>query len=114
MNKIQGISLDAKQQFQVLLPNGRTFSIYLEYKPLQTGWFCGISYGTFSVSAIRVTQSYNLLAQFSNLLPFGLACFTQTGREPFFLEDFQSGNAALCVLTAEELLNLEDFLGAKV
>ncbi len=114
MRKIQGISLDPKQQFEILLDNGRTFTLSLEYKPLQLGWFCGVSYGSFQVQAVRVVYGYNSLAQFSNLIPFGLACFTQSGREPFFLEDFQSGNAALCVLDLAELADLEAYLGSKV
>jgi hypothetical protein len=114
MTKIQGISDYANQSFQIRLPSGNLFTLTLQYKPLQLGWFCSVEYQEFKVNCLRVTTNYNILAQFRNLLPFGIACFTRQNQEPLFAQDFLAGNASLCILDAEELEELEEYLGTKV
>lgn len=109
MIKIKGISDYPNQVFTLNLPNGETMNMTLVYKPLQLGWFVGITYKDFQVNLIRVTCNYNILEQFSNLIPFGLACFTNQNQEPFFVQDFQASNAALCILDETDLDNLEAF-----
>src|SRR5215475_2405336 len=98
MTKVQGISNSANQLFTIFLPDGESFQLTLKFSPMQTGWFCGVEYKDFKVEVLRVCNSPNILAQFSHLLPFGLACFLTSNREPFFQEDFSAGNAALCVM----------------
>lgn len=112
MNRIQGITTDAKQVFTLVLPNNETCEVSLEYKPMQIGWFCSVSYKNFFVRSLRVTNNPNILSQFSNLIPFGLGCFLKTDREPLFLEDFDQNNAALCLLTFQDLLDYEAFLAS--
>lgn len=114
MNKIQGITDNGNQVFTLLLPGGGTCSINLFYKPLQIGWYVAVKYQSFAVNVIRVGASLNLLDQFSNLIPFGLACFTTQGQDPFFQQDFQSGNATLCLLDSNDLLILGSYFGSKV
>lgn len=110
MTKIQGITDYANQLFTLALPNGETFELTLMFSPLQIGWFCGVKYGdNFQVDSLRVTTVYNILEQWSEIIPFGLACFTTQNQEPNFAQDFQSGAAALCILTQEEMLALKDF-----
>lgn len=114
MTKIQGITDYANQIFTLALPDGETVTLSLVYKPLQQGWFCGILYKDFQVTSLRVTCNYNILEQFSKLIPFGLACFTTENQEPFFAQDFQAGNAALCLLDQTDLDSLEAFYASQV
>lgn len=114
MKKIQGISTDPKQSFTIILPTGDTCDLTLEYKPLQIGWFMGVSYKSFMVRVVRVTTNENILSQFANILPFGIACFTTSGEEPFFQEDFNAGNAALCILDQTDLEAVDAYIGTQV
>lgn len=114
MTKIQGISDYPNQVFSLTLPDSSTMRLTLQYKPLQQGWFCSVLYGDFQVNNLRVTCNYNILEQFSNLIPFGLACLTNQNQEPFFAEDFLAGNAALCILDQTDLDNLEAYYGSQV
>lgn len=109
MTKIQNISDYPNQLFTLALPNGESMTMTLVYKPLQYGWFVGIIYQDFEVKRLRVTCNYNILEQFSNLIPFGLACFTNQNQEPFFAQDFQANNAVLCVLDSTDIDNLRAF-----
>lgn len=114
MKKIQGITADPHQFFTIFLPNGETFNLTLKYSPQQLGWFCGVGYKNFKVNSLRVTRSYNILSQFSNLLPFGLGCLTQTDREPFFDQDFSTGHGALVLLNRDDMDAIEDYLSEEI
>lgn len=109
MTKIQGISDAASQNFTIALNDGSTFELGLVFKPLQQGWYLSVTYGDFTVTNMRLCCVYNVLEQFSNRLPFGLACFTTQNQEPMFPQDFKASNAALCVLDETDLNNLEAF-----
>lgn len=114
MTKIQGISDYPKQIFSIALPDGETLTLSLTYRPLQQGWFASVVYQNFEIDNLRVTCNYNILEQWSNLIPFGIACFTTQNQEPFFAQDFLAGNAALCLLDATDLENLEAFYASEV
>lgn len=103
MIKIESIGKEGRQLFTLFLPDGQSLTMTLEFKPLQIGWFMGITYQDFSVKTVRVGVSRNLLAQFSNQLPFGIACFSRSGADPLFIEDFESTNAILCILDQADL-----------
>ena len=86
----------------------------LVYKPLQIGWFCSVTYLDFKVTNLRVGNSLNILTQFKNLIPFGLACFTNQGQDPLFQQDFLAGNATLCLLDAADVAAVGAYIGSKV
>jgi hypothetical protein len=111
MLRITNITLDSRQRQTVALPDGTSFRMVLYYVPLQYGWFLPeISYQDFIVNGLRVVNSPNLLHQFRNQIPFGLACFTEDKREPMFQEDFNSGFAKLYVLTEAEKEEFTEYL----
>ncbi len=83
---------------------------------MQLTWFIdNISYGNdFAVKGIRICVSPNILFQWQNLIPFGLACFSRGSREPTQLEDFESGAASLYVLSAAEVIEYQEILNGQV
>jgi len=93
-----------KQELSVLLDDGTFFTMEVYFIPLQQGWFINrLEYEGFIVRGIRICNSPNLLHQFRNLIPFGLACFSEDKREPLLQIDFSEGNNELYVLTADEV-----------
>jgi hypothetical protein len=114
MYLIKGITSDPKQIQDLILPNGKTATLRLEYKPMQLGWFMSLTYGDFSVTNIRVVSGLNFLRQFKNLIPFGMACFNNDGHDPLLIQDFLSGRSELFIIDASEVVKVEDYLGGKV
>lgn len=104
MNKIVSITDDALQTQTLILPDGSGLQLSIYYVPMQYGWFItNLKYGTFILKGLRISNSPNMLHQFRNKIPFGLACFSQSDREPSFQNDFKSGASSLFVLTAAEV-----------
>lgn len=103
MLQIQRITNAALQQHTLVLPDGTSFSMTLYFIPMQYGWFItNLTYGTFVLTGMRISNSPNMLYQFQNILPFGLACFSVANREPSLQEDFMSGASKLYILTEAE------------
>lgn len=119
MYTITSVNNSAKQTQKLILPNGKEADFYIEYKPMQLGWFLTFTYNesateSFTVSNIRIVTSPNMLHQFKNLIPFGLACVVAGNQEPLLKDDFSSGRAKLYILDDAEVQAFEDFLSGKV
>ena len=102
------INNDAKQKITVLDENNKKIELSLEYKPNQLGWFCNLIYGDFALSGFRLTNCANLLNAWSDIIPFGLACYALQNSEPYLKEDFKDGRASLFLLTANEVNIVKD------
>jgi len=114
MYSIEGLTDDPKQQQTVILPNSKSANLYIEYKPMQLGWFLSLDYESFSVKNVRIVSSPNFFHQFKNLLPFGVACFVQDDQEPLLQQDFLSGRAKLYILDRSEVTLYEEILSGQV
>jgi hypothetical protein len=111
MYLIQQITNDPFQQKTLILPNGNSFVLQLYYMPMQLAWVISkLTYGSFTLTGIRVTNSPNILNQYQNQLPFGLACFSLGNREPTLQQDFSSGSSSLYVLSQAEVAQYQALL----
>lgn len=103
MNIIQQITNDPFQTQTLILPDGTSLVLTIYFVPLQLGWFItSLTYQNFIIQGLRITNSPNMLYQFQNQIPFGLACFSTQNREPTQQEDFSSGASVLFILTQAE------------
>jgi len=111
MREILGITNYPKQKRAVVLEDGTQFEFEMDFSSLQFGWFIrNFTYGDFELNGLRITNQPNMLFQFKNQLPFGLACSSKEDREPSLIDDFSSGNSRLYVLSESEVQDYEDFL----
>lgn len=111
MQIIQQVTSDYLQQQNISLPDGTTFFMELRFVPMQSGWFFNtIVYESFVLNGYRVCNSPNMLHQFKNQIPFGIACLSNEEREPSLQEDFSSGNSVLYLLNEEEVAQYTEFL----
>ena len=111
MFQIQNITSETKQLQTLVLPDGTSIVLEICFVPMQLGWFItSLTYGEFILNGVRITNSPNILYQFKNQIPFGLACFSTQDREPSLQEDFQSGASKLYVLTEAEVAEYAEFL----
>jgi hypothetical protein len=111
MQQLTQITADALQQQSVVLPDGSQFLLQLYYRPQQYGWFINqLTYNSFQLQGLRVTVNPNMLYQWKNQIPFGLACLTLLTREPTQQQDFSSGNFGIYLLSAAEVDQYTEFL----
>lgn len=104
MYKIEQITNDSFQKQTLILADKTQVQLTLYYMPQQYGWFIKeLVYGNFVLNGIRICNSPNLLHQWKNKIPFGLACFSNSAREPMLSRDFSSGASTLYILTAAEV-----------
>lgn len=111
MLQIQQITANPLQRQSLILPDGSTVDLTLYFRPMQFGWFAEeIVRGSFTLQGLRITNSPNMLHQWRNVIPFGLACFSAASREPSQVQDFSSGASQLYLLTAAETAEYARFL----
>lgn len=104
MYLIQNITSDSLQSQNITLEDGSIISLTIYFRPMQYGWFINsLAYKDFTLNGLRITNNPNMLYQWKNLLPFGLACFSKSNREPSLQEDFSSGASNLYILTSDEV-----------
>jgi hypothetical protein len=102
---IQKISDRPRQKQNLTLPDGTFISLSIYFIDQQQGWFItNLTYGTFILNGMRITNGKNILHQFRNQIPFGMACISNGDREPMLIQDFITGNSKLYILTAAEVL----------
>lgn len=110
MMPVSGWNTDACQTQTLVLPDGTSIRLTMYYAAMQLGWFIqNLIYGNFQVQNLKMVTSPNILIQFVNQIPFGLACFTSDGLESTQQQDLFSGYATLYVLSqaeVEEVLEL--------
>lgn len=111
MRQIQRITSDSNQTQTIALDDNSLFTFSIYYIDLQYGWFItSLSYGSFILQGIRICNSPNLLQQYRNQIPFGLACYTSEPREPTQQQDFSSGTSQLYVLNSSDVAQLTTYL----
>lgn len=111
MYKIQNLTSNAKQKQTLILPDGGKIFMSIEYVPLQLGWYIvELTYNDFTLKGHRICNSPNMLYQFRNQIPFGLACFSKAKREPTLKEDFLSDACEMFILTSDEVQEYTDYL----
>lgn len=111
MYLIQQITSDPLQKQTLILADGTSLQLTMYFRPLQYGWFINeLEYvnTNFTLQGLRITVSPNMLRQFKNQIPFGLACFpNNVSREPTLQQDFSSGAFSLYILSAAEVAAFE-------
>lgn len=115
MFQIQQVTTAPYQKQTLLLPDGGQVAITVRFVPMQLSWVIEtLTYNTFTLNNLRITNSPNMLHQFRNQIPFGLACFSVNNREPSLQQDFFSQASVLYILNAAETIQFAEFLSGQV
>ncbi|AFC22581.1 hypothetical protein phi1422_0061 [Bdellovibrio phage phi1422] len=115
MFKVQKITSYPLQKKTLNLPDGSQVRITLAFIPMQLCWVIKeLTYKDFTLNSYTVVTGLNILRQFRNIIPFGIAVKCKENRDPVFVEDFQSEKAEMFLLSKEECQQVEDFLSGKV
>lgn len=108
MKLLDGIRATGTQIISTTAENGQLIEITLYFQIATQNWKMDISYGDFQLNGNRIYSSPNMLCPYANIIPFGLACTVDEDGEPFLINDFSTGRAELFVLTAAEVLEIEE------
>ena len=107
MQQITTLSIDAKQNFKMILDDNTQVQFTFQYRPNQLGWFFDLVWGDIQKYGIRLTTAPNLLRGYKNILPFGLMVTTNDNDEPYSQDDFVSGYCNLYLLNPTDILAVE-------
>ena len=111
MLEIENWTSDPWQTQSITLSDGSVVTIEIYYRQTQQGWFItSLTWQSFTVYGLRITNNINILLQWKDLLPFGLACVTADGREPSLIQDFSSGASVLYILESTDLADANSIL----
>ena len=107
MRQLTEITDEANQEHIVKVITGELFTLQLFYLHRNESWQANIIYNDNTINGIKINQSVNILRQYKNILPFGIACYSDYNTDPFLLEDFAQNNYFLGILTADEVIEAE-------
>ncbi len=107
MNLISGLTDNPTQTATLVLADGSRASLNLYFRPNQVGWFYDLALGTFAVNGRRLVSSPNLLRQFRELIPFGIAVAGVANADPLRQEDLVDGTVSLYLLDGADVADVE-------
>lgn len=110
MVTIDNISDDSSQKISISLDDGTVVVLTLNYRPAIQRWTVDVvrtDSSEFEVNGLMICVHPNLLRQWRNLIPFGLACTTIDGVDPIDINDFVSGRATLYILGSDNVTAIE-------
>lgn len=107
MKQLTTLTGSAKQRYNVITEDGITFVLTLEYHPRTYAWVASIQYGDLQIDGFTLVVSPNILRQFENNVPFGLAIISTDDLDPLYLDDFVTQRITLYTLSAAEVNLIE-------
>lgn len=107
MLQITGLTSDYRQNFQFLTSNNEQVDFKLYYYITQQSWFFDFKYKDYECKGQRAVLTPNALRHLKNIIPFGLAFYSEDKVEPIFIDDFESGRVKILILSNEEVAEVE-------
>lgn len=102
MNELDGFTASPVQRFRTPVENGLA-EMVLTYRPAVQMWFLDVTLRDVTIKNIRVCHSLNLLAQYADVIDFGLYVYPVDTVEPGLIDDFSSGRIVLNILEKFEV-----------
>lgn len=107
MRQLDKLTSDPSQRYTVVTDTGVTFTLSLKYMPRLSAWAFSIIYGDTTIKDMQLMASPNLLRQWINIFPFGLAITSADTLDPLYVDDFTTGRINLYVLSESDVGEVE-------
>lgn len=107
MTQIDNLTDFANQQTVLILDDGTTAAVDLVFHGGTERWIMSVEYLGRSYNGIGLCDHPNILRQWKNTLPFGLACVTADQTDPFNVNDFSTERVKMYLLNAADVLQVE-------
>ena len=111
MNQINVLDNGADQIVNVILGDGSTAAIEFVFLPRIQRWAFNVQHPalpTGKLNGLILCCHPNIIRQWRNILPFGLAVASVDGIDPFNIDDFSASRVSVYTLSAEEVLEVEN------
>lgn len=105
---INKLTNDPLQTLRLTGLPGIIINMNLRFLPRMNQWQMDVAYNSFTANGMIVPTSPNLMRQWKNTIPFGIACMTASGLDPYTVNDFANQSANLYLLNAADVQVLED------
>ena len=107
MKKITTLTDSALQKAVIVTDNSKELNLTLRFLPTQKIWIYNLTLDDFTVNGRKLVVSPNLLRQYVRLIDFGMLCTSESGFEPYRIDDFSKNRVSIFVLTEEEIKDFE-------
>lgn len=92
-----------KQTCTLVLENQETVAFNLYFYETQMSWYFDFTYNDIISNGNKVVLGVNILRNFKNIIPFGLAFQANDGVEPFAIDDFTTGRVTVYLLSKADV-----------
>lgn len=106
-SQIENLTNFADQVTQLQLLDGTIATMELIYQGAPERWIMNLTYNGQSYNGIGVCTFPNIIRQYKNILPFGLAFVTADQTDPFDINDFSNGRVSVYLLDQEDVATIE-------
>lgn len=107
MQLLNSLSDAADELITVPLPDGSVLQLEFIYRAGIQRWSMNVSHPLLTLNNFNLAMGPNILRQWRNLVPFGMAVDSTIGLDPMNLEDFVNGYSLVYVLSAAEVAQVE-------
>lgn len=107
MQQLNNLSDDANQLVTYVLDDGSTVQMTFVFRPAIGRWTVDVSHSEVTLYGVNVCLSPNMLRQWKNIIPFGIAILSNNGLDPFQITDFIDGTVTVNMLSADEVQQVE-------
>ncbi len=108
MQQLNNLTNDANQLMTFTLTDGSDLKLVFIYRPAIQRWSLNVSHALLTLNGVNLCLGPNILRQWRNIVPFGLAVLSKDGLDPVDISDFQTGRITVYVLTPEEVQQVEN------
>lgn len=103
MNQVTILSDDADQLAFFPLADGSLLQLEFVYRPGIQRWTVNVTHPLLTLNGYVLCVSANILRQWRNLIPFGIAVTSSDGYDPVDINDLTNGRVSVFILTAAEV-----------
>lgn len=112
MTLIDNLTAFSDQVTNLLLTDGTVATVRFKFDGATERWRIDVTHGTHVLNGIGLCCSPNILSQWRDVIPFGLACVTADQTDPFRSTDFAVGRVKMYLLDRADVASVETLKGA--
>ena len=114
MQQLNSFSDNADQIVSFPLADGTTVTMEWIYRAGSQRWTINIQHPSLTLNGVNVCVGPNILRQWRNLIPFGIAVTSSTGLDPINATDLEDGTVSIFMLDAAEVDQVESEILAPI
>lgn len=107
MQLLNNLNDAADQLMSVPLADGSSVQLEFFYRPAIGRWTLNISHPLLVMNGYNLALGPNILRQWRNLIPFGIAVASTNGLDPMNVDDFKNGICSVYILSEDEVAQVE-------